>query len=301
MTFLSVPSNLLGLTAAVGLLLMVLCLRRVGPIAAGLSLAAIALAALSPLGNVLLTPLENRFPEEVYPAPGLDGIIVLGGSYDRVRNSYVSTIVLEDDTQPLALMVDLARRYPEARIIFSGTDAPIPDGNEASFVKHYFVSLGIAPERILTEERSRTTAESARFTANLLQPSPSSRWLLVTFGYRMPRAVGAFRRAGFDVVAFPAGLRTKGWDQMWTPEISATDNLRHLDIAVHEWLGLLYYKVKGYADEWFAAPRDEQSVRPPRQTDKMVVAKCIIGGSNALSTCPSSFKMLGGPSENGGQ
>jgi uncharacterized SAM-binding protein YcdF (DUF218 family) len=202
---------------------------------------------------MLLTPLEQRFPDGQYPTQNINGIIVLGGSYDTESHSYLSTIVLGEDTEPLAVMVDLARRYPKAKIIFSG-GSPQDTENEAKIVKRYFISFGIAPDRILTEGQSQTTAENARFTADLLHPAPPSRWLLVTSGYHMPRAVGAFRKAGFDVIAFPAGLRTHGWRDMWRPESTATDNLRRVDIGVHEWVGLLHYKLKGYSSEWFPGP-----------------------------------------------
>ena len=254
MAFFFVPSNLLALGAVLGLVLLALRLRA-GAIIAAFSLAAIALAALGPLGNMLLTPLEQRFPDGQYPTENIDGIIVLGGSYDTESHSYLSTIVLREDTEPLAVMVDLARRYPKAKIIFSGgSEGPKDTVSEAKIVKGYFISFGIAPDRLLTEGRSQTTEENARFTADLLHPAPRSRWLLVTSGYHMPRAVGAFRKAGFDVIAFPAGLRTHGWQDMWRPESTATDNLRRIDIGVHEWVGLLDYKLKGYSSEWFPAP-----------------------------------------------
>jgi uncharacterized SAM-binding protein YcdF (DUF218 family) len=254
MAFFLVPSNLLALGAVLGLGFLALRLRA-GTIVVACSLTAIVVAAFSPLGNVLLTPLEQRFPNGQYPPENVDGIIVLGGSYDTESHSYLSTIVLGEDTEPLAVMVDLARRYPKAKIIFSGGgDGPGDTLSEAAVVKGYFISLGIAADRILTEGQSQTTAENARFTADLLHPTPRSRWLLVTSGYHMPRAVGAFRRVGFDVVAFPAGLRTHGWRDMWRPESTATDNLRRVDIGVHEWVGLLDYRLKGYSSEWFPAP-----------------------------------------------
>lgn len=253
MALVSVPSNLLALSAIVGLVVLAFH-RRAGAIVAALSLAAIAVSTLSPLGNLLLTPLEQRFPQERYPA-NIQGIIVLGGSYDTVSHGYMSTIVLEEDTEPLAVMADLAHRYPNAKIIFSGGTAPsAPGPSEAAIVKPYFVSFGIAPDRIVTEGQSQTTEENAQFTARLLRPTPSSRWLLVTSGYHMPRAMGAFRKAGFNVTAFPVGLRTHGWRDMWRTEYTATDNLRRVDIAVHEWIGLIDYKLKGYSDDWFAAP-----------------------------------------------
>jgi uncharacterized SAM-binding protein YcdF (DUF218 family) len=250
--FLSVPSNVIAALAMLALVLF--CFRcPIGAIVAPLALAAVVMATLSPLGNALLTPLEQRFPELSYPDQGIDGIIVLGGSYDTVSYAYASMIVLEEDTEPMAVMVDLARRYPHARIIFSGGTSPSwgPGPSEAAIVKQYFVSFGIAADRILIEERSQTTEENARFTADLIRPTPRSRWLLVTSAYHMPRAMGTFRRAGFNVIAFPAGARTHGWREMWWPATTATDNLRRLDVAVHEWLGLFVYRLRGYSSEWF--------------------------------------------------
>jgi uncharacterized SAM-binding protein YcdF (DUF218 family) len=252
--FLSVPSNVIASLAVLGLVLMIFR-RPSGAIVATVASAALVVAALSPLGNMLLTPLEQRFPDMRFPDQGIDGIIVLGGSYDSQSHGYLSTIVLEEDTEPMAVMVDLARRYPGAQIIFSGgTDPSSPGPSEATIVKQYFVSFGIAADRISIEERSQTTEENARFTGHLISPTPQSRWLLVTSAYHMPRAMGAFRRAGFNVIAFPVGARTHGWKELWFPASTATDNLRRLDIAVHEWLGLLDYRLSGYSDEWFAGP-----------------------------------------------
>jgi len=78
----------------------------------------------------------------------------------------------------------------------------------------------------------------------------------------MPRVMGAFRKAGFDVRAFPVHLRTNGWSEMWKPDSSATENFMKLDIATHEWLALLYYKLRGCSDDWFPRPREENV--PPK-------------------------------------
>src|SRR5260370_376175 len=121
--FLSVPSNVIASLAIVGLLLTALRLR-IGGIVTTVALAILVLATLSPLGNALLTPLEQRYPELRYPDQGIDGIIVLGGSYDSVSHAYASVILLEEDTEPMAVMVDLAHRYPQAKIIFSGGTSP---------------------------------------------------------------------------------------------------------------------------------------------------------------------------------
>ena len=107
-------------------------------------------------GMSFLTPLEQRFPEQSFPDRGIDGIIVLGGSYDSVSHGYLSTIVLEEDTEPMAVMVDLARRYPRLGSFFPAarTRLGVPGPSEAAIVKQYFVSFGIAADRISIEERS---------------------------------------------------------------------------------------------------------------------------------------------------
>src|SRR5229473_1290601 len=188
--FFSVPSNVIASLAVLGLVLMVFR-RPSGVIVATVALAALVAAALSPLGNMLLTPLEQRF-EMRFPDQRIDGIIVLGGSYDSQSHGYLSVILLEEDTEPMAVMVDLAHRYPQAKIIFSGGTSPSwgPGPSEAAIVKRYFVSFGIPADRISIEERSLTTEENARFTAQMVHPTPSSRWLLVTSAYHMPRAMG---------------------------------------------------------------------------------------------------------------
>jgi uncharacterized SAM-binding protein YcdF (DUF218 family) len=262
--FFVIPSNTIAVFAGLGLLLLILRWRHAAKFA-GLALSVLVVAALSPVGNMLFTPLEQRFPFLAYPDKPIDGIIILGGSYDTVSHSYQSEIVLQEDTYPVTVVPDLARRYPKAKIIFSGgTSDPLKPGlSEAAIVKQIFISWGIPADRILTEEQSQTTEENARFTARMLRPTPQSRWLLVTSSYHIPRAMGAFRKAGFNVLAFPAGPRTHGWVDFWWPSDTATDNLRRVDLAVHEWLGLAAYRLRGYSDEWFPGPRLEHQPAGP--------------------------------------
>lgn len=250
--FLAFPSNLVATVAAIGLLLAILR-APFGKLMATIALATLIAVALSPLANALLVPLELRFSALVYPDQGIEGIIVLGGSYDSANRSDESVVLLEEDTEPMAFAVNLARRYPHARIIFSGGSGPSwgPGPSESAIAKQYFASFGIAADRISSAQCARTTEQNARFTAALVNPKPQSRWLLVTTSYHMPLAMGAFRKAGFDVIAFPVGSRTHGWREMWWPATSATDNLRRLDLAIPEWTGLLVYKLLGYSDEWF--------------------------------------------------
>lgn len=247
-------SNVTNLLVCLALLSIVLIsLRRgAGKPLAVLALTGLVVASVSPLGNLLLTPLEQRFPGMKFPDQPIDGIIVLGGSYDTQIRGYISTIVLEEDTAPMTIMASLARRYPQARIIFSGGDDPSNIGlGEAANAAQLFASFGIDSSRISIENQSRNTRENALFSYRMIKPAPGSAWLLVTSAYHMPRAIGAFRNAGFNVIGFPVGWRTHGWRDFWWPTRSATENLRRIDVAMHEWGGLGLYRLLGYSSEWF--------------------------------------------------
>jgi uncharacterized SAM-binding protein YcdF (DUF218 family) len=248
---LAIPTNVIACVALVGFALMVLR-RPIGKVISFVALAVFLIAGLSPLGNILLTPLEQRFPALNYPDEPISGIIILGGSYDSQIRSYLSTVTFGENTEPMAVVAGLARRYPEAKVIFSGGSEALTLGpSEAAVARQLFVSFGIDPSRIVTEDQSRNTVENAQFTLRTIQPSSQSKWILVTSAFHMPRAMGTFRQAGFEVIAFPAGWRTHGWRDFFWPEISVTENLRRVDIATREWVGLIMYKLLGYTNVWF--------------------------------------------------
>jgi uncharacterized SAM-binding protein YcdF (DUF218 family) len=76
----------------------------------------------------------------------------------------------------------------------------------------------------------------------------------VTSAYHMPRAMAAFRAAGFPIEAYPVDWRTGGPIDALKPFPSVGDGLRRTDTAVREWVGLLAYRITGKTAELFPAP-----------------------------------------------
>ena len=148
-------------------------------------------------------------------------------------------VALNEAAERITATVELARRYPNARIIFSGgTAALIQTPAEAAIAVREFEALGVAHDRITAEEQSRNTIENAVFSRLIAQPKPGERWLLVTSAYHMPRAMAAFRAAGFPVEAYPVDWRTRGPIDATAAVCFVGDGLRRTDFAVHEWVGL---------------------------------------------------------------
>lgn len=125
---------------------------------------------------------------------------------------------------------------------------------EAPFAVRELETLGVAHDRIIAEEQSRNTIENAVFSRLIAQPKPGEVWLLVTSADHMPRAIAAFRAAGFAVEAYPVNWRTRGPIDATRPFASLGEGLGMTDIAVHEWIGLLAYRLTGKTNEFFPAP-----------------------------------------------
>ena len=180
------PTSALVLISAIAALWAVLRSSKCAAWLAAAAACGLVIGAFTPIGVALIVPLEYRFafsPPDSQAPP--DGIIVLAGGG-----------ITGIDAVPA-----LSRDYPKARLIFSGFSA--------TALKR-FARLGGDPARVYMETRPRTTSEDALYSAALLKPKPSERWLLVTSALHMPRAVGCFRAAGFQVEPYPVEFRTGG-------------------------------------------------------------------------------------------
>jgi uncharacterized SAM-binding protein YcdF (DUF218 family) len=254
--FLTLPSNLLIEIGIIGVLLLFTSYRRLASWLVVTSIVLTALVGWSPLGNILILPLEQRFPPWNASHGAPTGLVVLGGAITPDVSAARGAVALNEAAERLTVAAELARRYPDARIIYSGgSNAVLAEPiAEAPFAVQELESLGVAHDRITAEEQSRNTIENAVFSRLIAQPKPGERWLLITSAYHMPRAIAAFRAAGFAVQAYPVDWRTRGWIDASRPFDSLSEGLRRTDEAVHEWIGLLGYRLTGKTNELFPAP-----------------------------------------------
>jgi uncharacterized SAM-binding protein YcdF (DUF218 family) len=255
--FAATPSNFLTLLVVIGLLIALAArARRVGLGLAGLGAAGLFVGGLLPLSNWLILPLEERFPTFRDDGKPVDGVILLGGSFQAGESITRGQIAVADGGERIMAVSDLARRYPSARILISGGAANFvfTDPPEADAIARFAGALGLPRDRMTLENRSRTTAENAAYSRTLAEPKPEERWLLVTSAWHMPRAIGSFRQAGFPVTPYPVDFRTRGWGDATRVFLNVSEGLRRLDIAVKEWIGLAGYRLAGYTDALFPGP-----------------------------------------------
>ena len=254
------PINLLLFGALVGVLLCYGRHARFGRILAMTAILILVAAATLPVGMLLISPLENRFPQPPADLAPPEGIIVLGGAINDPASAVRGQTVFDEGGERLTEAVILAKRYPQARVVYTSGQFVVCRGDvrrEALQARKLMSQMGIAPERVTIEDRSRNTDENARFTAAIVHPEPSQRWLIVTSAFHMPRAMGIFEKAGFNAIAYPVSFYTLGrWSGDLRLSFKPERNLRVFETAVHEWIGLAAYWASGRTDHLFPGPGD---------------------------------------------
>jgi uncharacterized SAM-binding protein YcdF (DUF218 family) len=255
--FLTVPSNLLMFLAVAGACLLLTRWRNLAFTLLFGGIVALAVLGLSPLSNVLLLSLSERFPAWQAGRSDPDGVIVLGGAIDPDVSEIRDAIEIDSSAERVMALLTLARRFPNARIVFSGGSGSLFQKplSEAPYARKLLAEFGLTGDRFIFEATSRTTWENAVNSRDLVKPKPGERWLLVTSAFHMPRSVGAFRMAGFEVEAYPVDWRTRGWDDATQGFDRLSSGLSRADVAIHEWRGLVSYWLVGRSSELFPGPR----------------------------------------------
>lgn len=251
------PGNLATIAIALGFVLHVAGrARRVSVLCLGAGLSILLIAGATPLPHMAFAVLEDRFPRPPVDMPTPDGIVTLGGAIDPVLSAHRNTVALNTYAERLIATVELARRFPDARIVYAGGAGglPVPEEKEADAARRLFSDLGLDQARVSYERTSRNTHENAVRTREVAQPQPGERWLLVTSAFHMPRAVGVFRAVGWEVTPYPVDyhVRAGGVREGW--RVSVDDGLQLLGLALHEYVGLAAYWLTGRTDTLFPAP-----------------------------------------------
>ncbi len=249
------PLSLVALLLVVGLALSWLKRRWPARLAVGLAALLLILCSFTSFGYLLITPLENRFVRPPEPER-IDGIVVLGGAMDSEINGIRGGWELNRSGDRFVETLRLALRHPEARIVIAaGPGALTPDQEpEALAAQRFFLDFGVAPDRLILDQRSRNTEENAQFARELAGETSAQTWLLVTSAFHMPRSAGLFRRANFAVVPWPADYLASGVEGVSLRLDQPAENISVATMALREWTALVGYYLTGRIDELVPGP-----------------------------------------------
>lgn len=193
-------------------------------------------AAVAPVANALLAPLEYRYPPLAdIRAVHVSDIVVLGSPYQPRDGIAITAALGEEGLMRIAEAVRLMRQVSGARLIVSG-GAPQGRAAAATGYADFAQELGVEPDSIVKLDQALDTKEEARSVFGLLG---KAQFVLVTSAYHMPRAMRLMQLAGARPIAAPTGQLTVGQtDFGWRAWLPSSASLHRTERAIHEYIGL---------------------------------------------------------------
>ncbi len=217
------------------------------------AVALVLLLAVLPTGYWLTETLEQRFP----PPSQVDGeiahIVVLAGAERLAAAARSGRPEYGSAAERVIEAVVLARRFPRSDLWIIGgvTDRRSPAA-DVDWSAMTWRELGVSPTRIRKVDDTRDTCANAEgFAARHAQ----GKILLVTSAIHMPRSIACFRAHGVAPIPYPVDFQNEAitsWRDLVSPNLLA--NLARADAAIHEWIGLGYYRLRGRTRAWLPAP-----------------------------------------------
>lgn len=248
------PSVMLVLLVALALVATWLRWHAIASALLTAFLLAVAVVVLLPVGEWLGSPLEAQVTAADLPG-GVDGIVALGGAVDWRVTRERGQLSLNAAGERIAAAAALAQRYPEARLIVTGSfaDAFADDLRGAPTDASLFFGPHFAGRTVTYLGASRSTYEDALLTLAEAEPRQGDTWLLVTSAWHMPRALGTFRAAGWTLTPVPVDYRSTG-ELRIAPDWDVAATLADLDRLVREWGAIAVYRREGRMVELASGP-----------------------------------------------
>ena len=244
--FLISPLNfILLLLIGVWLLQLFNAKRLVLPITTGIVLVLVTVALL-PLGSWLLYPLENRFETNPDLPESIEGIVILSGALNAEQSALWNQTEVNGAVDRELAFMKMAKAYPDTVLIYTGGSSSLiqQEFKAADVALKLFEEQGLDTTRIIFERQSRNTHENATLSYALAKPRLEKPWVLITSAFHMPRSIGIFCKIGWPMIPFPVDHRTNPGGN-FKITYNLLGHLSELDIAIHEWLGLMAYRFTG--------------------------------------------------------
>jgi uncharacterized SAM-binding protein YcdF (DUF218 family) len=197
----------------------------------------------------LLMPLERQYPPIASPtsvnsqdAPPVKWIVVLGGGGSRSAQLPSPGRLTSASLSRLIEGIRLQRQLPGSKLVLSEGNI-FGSGPVAEAMARVAEDLGVSKDDMVLETQSQDTEGQAGLISPIVG---ADRFLLVTSASHMPRSVALFRKAGMNPIAAPTDFESLSAES-WRPSAlyPSAGGLRKAELAIHEYLGLAWSKLRG--------------------------------------------------------
>ena len=198
-----------------------------------------------PLTQALVEPLESYYRPLASMPVRQDAIVIFVGSPKLQPYTERSTIVGTHNADLFLCGLVYVRAGSAPKVVLAVEEPDESNHTAAGTVvlQEWAVLLGYPEGAIIAEPHGVATHERARAIKGLL--GSDSRILLLDSAMHLPRSAAAFTKVGFTVTPIPCDyeMSTKSWDL--SDFVPQSGNLKSSNAAVHEYLGLLIYWLRG--------------------------------------------------------
>lgn len=189
--------------------------------------------SFQPISNALLAPLENTH-KALLETPIVNYILVLGSGHKSNESLSITSQVKMVGINRLVEGIKHYKNLENVKLIVSGYSSN-DENSHALMQEKLAISLGVNPNDIIRLNTPKDTKEEVIEAKKVIG---NNKFILVTSASHMKRAVLLFQKEGLNVIASPTNHLAYEDDS--NSAYFSAKNLRNCEIAIHEYLGLLY-------------------------------------------------------------
>lgn len=217
--------------------------RKFGTVLVSIGCLALAALSYSAFSNLLLRPLELKYPPLTdRKIPEVKWVVVLGGGQTPDAKLPVTSQLSENSLVRLLEGIRIHNHLAESKLILSGGSFS-GEVALARTLADVAKTLGVKEKDMVLEETSQDTEDEAGLIEKIVE---QDRFILVTSASHMPRSMALFEKRGLRPVPAPTDYhaRETKFEHLGT-YFPSSRGLEKVEIAVHEYLGLLWGKLRG--------------------------------------------------------
>lgn len=231
----------------IGLLLVLFTSRQKTGKAMIVSGAAIlAFCSYTPTSDILIDSLRNQYPayrldNELTPDQMPKMVVVLSGGHVTKPSLPVLSRLGYETLSRLIEGIRIYRLIPEGKLLLSGgtTAGSISSAEEMAQLAY---ELGVNKQDIIIDTKSVDTKDQAQIIKSMIG---DEQFILVTSSSHMPRSMALFTKLGMTPIPAP----TQSTEERIlisgpNPYFPYSINLEKSEMAIHEYLGILWAKLR---------------------------------------------------------
>ena len=236
------PLPLSVLMLVIGCICMWVRRERLGRWLITIATALLVLASCTAISDLLLLPLEERYPKLRAPAANIDFVVVMGAGQSDAPRLPLTNRPNAAAVYRLLEGIAIYRANPDSKLVLSGGGE---HESSAVLMANVAMAIGIPTADIVLQTESRDTEQEVRLLAPIVK---NRRFAVVTSAAHMPRTMALFEAAGLHPIPAPTHFLDRNnphpnWRDFILPD---TESLARAEFAMHEYLGSMWLKLKSW-------------------------------------------------------